>query len=248
MSTSILHQYHLQPSYGLFIGQPLDQKTHRHYALQLTVGPSNMKLIIQDKTRTNNVFFIPSGIEHQLISTSPELTILINPLSTLGHYFSLQYKKENFSTLIDQHTNTLSTIYYAYTSQNMLFDELCKKVNSLLLDLKSQCERQIHLKDTRIVNSLEYLEQHNLQFVNIEEIAKNAQLSTHRYLHLFKEKTGLTFRRYQLWDKLLNSLPYLFQHSIASTAHEYGFTNSSHYTRTFKESFGVTPFFFTQEK
>jgi AraC-like DNA-binding protein len=72
----------------------------------------------------------------------------------------------------------------------------------------------------------------------------NCHLSPTRFLHLFKEKTNLNFRRYQLWNKVVKSLPYLIKNSITETAYTFGFSDSSHYTRTFIETFGVTPKFF----
>lgn len=81
--------------------------------------------------------------------------------------------------------------------------------------------------------------------LSLEEVAEKCFLSPTRFLHLFKEKTNLTFRRYQLWNKLIQSLPFLVKHSITETAHSFGFSDSSHYIRTFKETFGVTPKFLT---
>ncbi|WP_409050310.1 helix-turn-helix domain-containing protein [Sphingobacterium sp. 2149] len=84
--------------------------------------------------------------------------------------------------------------------------------------------------------------------VSLKEIANICFLSETRFLHLFKEKTNLNFRRYQLWNKLIKSLPYLKEHSITDTAYQFGFTDSSHYSRTFKETFGLTPKFLSSLK
>lgn len=79
-------------------------------------------------------------------------------------------------------------------------------------------------------------------------IAEYCHLSPTRFLHLFKERTNLSFRRYQLWNKLVKSLPYLEKNSVTDTAYAFGFSDNSHYTRTFIETFGVTPKFLSLKK
>jgi AraC-like DNA-binding protein len=101
-----------------------------------------------------------------------------------------------------------------------------------------------HLQDNRIIKAFEFIGNNFEKVLSLEEVADYCSLSSTRFLHLFKEKTNLNFRRYQLWNKLVKSLPYLTKNSIADTAYTFGFSDSSHYTRTFIETFGVTPKFF----
>ena len=110
-------------------------------------------------------------------------------------------------------------------------------------EYKCSCEIENHIKDDRIIRVLEFFEENFDRVYSLEEIAKMMHLSPSRFIHLFKEKTGLSFRRYQLWNKIIRSLPYLVTSTITNTAHTFGFTDSSHYSRTFKETFGVTPKF-----
>jgi AraC-like DNA-binding protein len=46
----------------------------------------------------------------------------------------------------------------------------------------------------------------------------------------------------------VKSLPHLTKNSITDTAYTFGFTDSSHYAKTFKETFGVNPKFMLQKE
>jgi AraC-like DNA-binding protein len=105
-----------------------------------------------------------------------------------------------------------------------------------------------HLQDDRIIKAFEFIDKNFEKVLSLEEVAEYCYLSPTRFLHLFKEKTNLNFRRYQLWNKVVKSLPYLMKNSITGTAYTFGFSDSSHYTRTFIETFGVTPKFFLQRE
>ena len=128
------------------------------------------------------------------------------------------------------------------------FKIFCLSVAKMLNQYKCDCEVKNHPKDDRIVRVLDFIETNFDKVYSVEEIAELCYLSPSRFLHLFKEKTGLNFRRYQLWNKTVKSLPYLVANSITDTAHTFGFTDSSHYTRTFKETFGVNPKFMFQKE
>lgn len=93
--------FHFDKNFGLFIGKLKDNIYHKHYALQISVSvKSNMALTLKDENEVlGKSFFINSKIEHKLISESNQLTILINPLSSIGHQFHLQFGNSNFKLL-----------------------------------------------------------------------------------------------------------------------------------------------------
>ncbi len=131
---------------------------------------------------------------------------------------------------------------------NAILSEISKYDQRIIIiqdtnELKCSCEAENHFEDDRIYKAIKFIEKHQERIISLAEIAKVCFLSESRFLHLFKEKTGIQYRRYQLWNKLIKSLPYLKNHSITETAHRFGFADSSHYSRTFKETFGFTPKF-----
>ena len=241
--------FHFDKNFGLFVGDLTTNKFHKHYALQISVSEKpNMCITFKDGTeRSGDSFFISSRIEHKLLSSETQLTILINPLSPLGHQLYINYGKLKISTLEIDFKNKLINALSKFNTNKINFKELCTLVTNVLHEYQCSCKIENHSNDNRIIKALEFFNQNFEKVYSLEEIAEICCLSPSRFLHLFKEKTGLNFRRYQLWNKMIKSLPHLSANSITDTAHTFGFTDSSHYTRTFKETFGLTPKFMIQK-
>jgi len=65
-------------------------------------------------------------------------------------------------------------------------------------------------------------------------------LSPSRLRHLFVEQTGLAFKTYMLWLRLVRALEiYSAGQSLTEAAHEAGFSDSAHFSRIFKRTFGL---------
>jgi AraC family transcriptional regulator len=77
--------------------------------------------------------------------------------------------------------------------------------------------------------------------VSLADAAAHVGLSTGRARHLFVEETGLPFRTYLLWRRLMRAVE-LFSAgaSLTDAAHGAGFSDSSHLSRTFRRMFGIT--------
>ena len=235
--------FHFDKNFGLFIGKLKDNTCHKHYALQVSVSvKSKMKLTLKGENEIlGKSFFINSKVEHKLISESNQLTILINPLSSIGHQFHLQFGQSNFTLLNENLSDKLIETLNKFETSEIDFKALCELISQVLSEYQCTCEYENHLDEQRILNAIKYMDANFEKVLSLEEVAEKCFLSPTRFLHLFKEKTNLSFRRYQLWNKLIKSLPFLVKNSITETAYAFGFSDNSHYTRTFKETFGVTP-------
>lgn len=78
--------------------------------------------------------------------------------------------------------------------------------------------------------------------VSLSDVGAVGGLSAHRLRHLFVEQTGLAFRTYLLWLRLTRAVESLASgSSLTQSAHEAGFADSAHFSRTFKRMFGVAP-------
>lgn len=238
--------FHFDKNFGLFIGKIPDNRFHKHYALQISISTtSEMTLFFkEEKYILGKSFFINSKVEHKLISSTNQLTILINPLCAIGHQLFLEFEKSKSYNLDDELGIRLVEVLKEFESANITFEALCKLVFKILEQYKCICKSENHLEDDRIEKVINFIDSNFEKVLSVEEVAAHCFLSATRFLHLFKEKTNLNFRRYQLWNKTIKSLPYLQKNSIADTALAFGFYDTSHYTRTFIETFGITPKFF----
>lgn len=76
--------------------------------------------------------------------------------------------------------------------------------------------------------------------ISLADVAKHVGLSSGRARHLFVEETGLPFRTYLLWLRLTRATElYSGGSSLTEAAHGAGFSDSSHFSRTFRRMFGL---------
>lgn len=235
--------FYFDKNFGFFIGSLTDNKYHKHYALQISVSTEpNLVLSLKDETDiSGQAFLIHSKVEHKLICNNRQLTILINPLSAIGHQLSMNSEPAAYLIMNNNLSNTLIDLMYNFQIGKLSFKTLCNSISEALDQYK--CKQEHHAEDPRIIKAIEFMDKNFDDVLSLKQVADLCNLSSTRFQHLFKEKTNLNFRRYQLWNKLVKSLPYLTTNSITSTAYTFGFSDSSHYTRTFIETFGFTPKF-----
>jgi AraC family transcriptional regulator len=78
--------------------------------------------------------------------------------------------------------------------------------------------------------------------VSLADVVAANGLSAGRLSHLFVEQTGLPFRTYLLWLRLTRAVSEAAAGaSLTQAAHQAGFADSAHFSRTFRRMFGVAP-------
>lgn len=96
--------------------------------------------------------------------------------------------------------------------------------------------------DTRVSQSIEQMRNETENQISVGEIAAGVALSESRFSHLFTAQVGVPVRRYLLWLRLRNALHLLANGvSLTDSAHEAGFADSAHLTRTFRQMLGIAP-------
>ncbi len=95
--------------------------------------------------------------------------------------------------------------------------------------------------DARVSRVISWLASQSAVPVRLADAAAVAGLSPDRLRHVFVRHTGLPFRTYVLWLRLLNAVE-AFSHgaTLTSAAHQAGFSDSAHFSRTFRRTFGIT--------
>jgi AraC-like DNA-binding protein len=72
--------------------------------------------------------------------------------------------------------------------------------------------------------------------------ASDLGLSQSHFLRLFAAETGTTFRRYQQWARLLHAAKGIpAGHELTRCAVDAGFASLSHFSDTFRRTFGIPP-------
>lgn len=229
---------HFQKDFGWFLGSFEQNKPHQHYALQLSI-PVNEPLVIQvskNRLESKNAVLIDSNVKHSIHSTENHFLLLLNPASTIGHYWKKEVKSP-FQEVDNNITRKIQEVIRG--NKNKL--ELKEAINHLIKEKDCFCDAFVHKGDDRILKALKFLQERTGEIIALEDAASHVHLSPSRFIHLFREEVGISFRRAQLWNKLLMAIPLLSNQSITAVAHEVGFSDSAHFSRTFKENFGFGP-------
>ncbi|WP_024296406.1 AraC family transcriptional regulator [Lacrimispora indolis] len=94
-----------------------------------------------------------------------------------------------------------------------------------------------------IQKTLNYIEEHLNEEIQIEELAETAVLSLFYYQRLFARLVKTSVREYIKLRRLAKSLTMLRdkENRIMDIAMEYGFGSHVTFTRAFKETYGITP-------
>jgi AraC family transcriptional regulator len=98
------------------------------------------------------------------------------------------------------------------------------------------------VSDERVLRVIAFINENLSQTLTLDSIAREAFLSPTRFRHLFVEQTGTALRPYVLWRRFLKSWSLVRDGAaLSAAAHEAGFADAAHLTRTSQRMFGFAP-------
>jgi AraC-like DNA-binding protein len=96
--------------------------------------------------------------------------------------------------------------------------------------------------DARIADAMKRMRDEPCGSHALAALSRRAGLSSSRFLHLFKEVTGVPLRRYRIWNRIGAAARAIAQgESLTEAAHGAGFSSSAHFSSAFRDMFGMTP-------
>lgn len=227
---------------AIYIGKDVSTKIHCHYAIQLTISfKQTFDIKTPYKTFKNCKFvIIPENVPHQFICFSDDYQVFIylDPFNKLSQVLKNKFALKSNVVIADNLLHKAPSLMEWLAMEGDGIQVLITKFITLLTD----CSSTDLNKDTRIAKSIEYLTNNIEKTVKISEVANFVCLSESRYAHLFKLQTGISFRRYILWLRIQKTLlSFLTGKSFTEASYNGGFSDLSHFNRTFKEMFGNSP-------
>lgn len=156
----------------------------------------------------------------------------------------------NVQTIVQ---NILGEVIFEYKNKEKGFDLIIK---SLLLKLlvivgrefskeikDKQCDSFFDKHRESMMKALNYVDDHYMEELSIEQISKIAMLSQSYFCYFFKNITSKTFTDY-LNDLRISKVVNLLKEThmrVLDISYEVGFNNISHFNRLFKQYTGVSP-------
>jgi AraC-like DNA-binding protein len=96
--------------------------------------------------------------------------------------------------------------------------------------------------DPRIRRSAAQLDDFSASKLTAADCAASAGLSPSRFLHLFKEQTGVSFRAFRAWKRARYLLHFANQNiNLAHLAQDIGYPDSTHFSHSIRRFYGLQP-------
>jgi AraC-like DNA-binding protein len=96
--------------------------------------------------------------------------------------------------------------------------------------------------DPRVARSIAQIDSFSGAPVTAASCAAAAGLSSSRFLHLFKQETGISFRAFRAWKRARHLLHFANQDiNLAHLAQDIGYPDSTHFSHSIRRFYGLMP-------
>lgn len=96
--------------------------------------------------------------------------------------------------------------------------------------------------DPRVAKVVQLIKNSVAENLPVDTLAQQVNLSVPRLAELFRQQVGIPIRRYRQWHRLyVTAIGVAQGHTITEAAITAGFTDSSHFTHTFRTMLGLKP-------
>jgi AraC-like DNA-binding protein len=96
--------------------------------------------------------------------------------------------------------------------------------------------------DPRVARAILQIGKFSGEPVTAASCAAEAGLSPSRFLHLFKEETGISFRSFRAWKRARHLLHFANQDiNLAHLAQDIGYPDSTHFSHSIRRFYGLKP-------
>ncbi|WEK41762.1 MAG: AraC family transcriptional regulator [Candidatus Sphingomonas colombiensis] len=217
-----------------------DARPHAHHAIQLTISLSGgLELRNDDFSERGPAIAVDADVPHRFQAHGLLAIIFVEPESRSGRALRRILFADRALASFDAGPLApalapLAAAFDAETTADQLLQAGQQAVSALLPEIRAP------LPDPRIRRVIDRASMHLDDSLERAADAAGVHLSSSRLRHLFVEQTGLAFRTYLLWLRLVRALDVYAQgKSLTEAAHAAGFADSAHLSRTFKRNFGL---------
>lgn len=217
---------------------------HQHYALQIVIGLTKpFKVQTETAVLERRAVILSPNFKHTIDSQGDwQVLMLLSPEEESTKRIAAAYLQDKDIATLDDALVRPIIIEILDAAVPDFPEEYAKQIFVNIVERLSKTLDPHSAFDPRIQNVLDMIQKHPSKKFSAAEIAEKVYLSESRLIHLFKEQVGLPLRRYLLWHRLLAAIDSLStSEDLTSAAHNAGFADSAHLSRTFKVMFGVPP-------
>lgn len=220
---------------------------HAHHAHQLAValaGSFRFRTEADGAWTSYEGAIVPSHCTHQFeLDGATMAHLFVEPESLAGRALARRYGKDGVADLpraeARQAADRLREVLRADPPPE---SPVAAARGAISLLSGATTELDTTQLDPRLARALQHIRTHIRNPLTLSQAAAAAALSGSRFRHLFVAQTGCSFRAYVLWLRINLAIESVMAGaSWTDAAHEAGFADSAHLTRTHKRMFGIEP-------
>jgi AraC family transcriptional regulator len=222
-------------------GNVATTRMHAHHAVQLTLAAGGDFHIRTEQSRIPGpLVLIGPDTPHAFEPTGRIALLFAEPESRTGQALVAELDGAPAARLdpgrVPDLERRLSPVWSVPRASDAELTELGRGILDRLLGGLPAPEAL----DLRISRAIAWLEPRVENHLTLAEAASVACLSESRFSHRFADATGLPFRTWLLWRRLMRAVEHMAAgESLTTAALEAGFSDSAHFSRTFMRMFGV---------
>ena len=116
-----------------------------------------------------------------------------------------------------------------------------KRFETKVLTLFGIADSMPQINDERVISAMNYIRKESSEKISCREVAEVVHLSPGRFSHLFKNRVGMTFAAYVIYQRIMRAYALMLQgKSITEAALMTGFSSSAHFADVNRRVFGIS--------
>lgn len=241
---------HFWPSGSLWVGSGRGRSDwHEHHAHQLALaleGEFSFRADPRGEWTRFDAAIVPSHCPHEFeLDGATMAHLFVEPESTEGRALTRQYGGQGIVALPPATARAAAARLHEALQAHADADAMKRIAREAVRSLAGTPSREPTCEyeaDARLARALAYIRDHVRAPIVLADAAAAATLSPSRFRHLFVQETGTSFRAYLLWLRINLAIEAAMAGaSWTEAAHEAGFADSAHLSRTHKRMFGIEP-------
>jgi AraC family transcriptional regulator len=216
---------------------------HAHHAVQVTLAlRGTVNLFTAGDSYAGLAAAVAPDVAHTFQGDGAVVHLFLEPESRLGRALTGRVFQRTPLAALDAVSvgDCVARLRAWYDNPGRKDAELHELGRALVCQLSAE-EVGARAPDPRVQRILAWAKDQIRNPVSLADAARLVGLSSGRARHLFVEQTGLAFRTWLLWLRLQKAVEgYARGMTLTDAALEAGFSDSAHFSRTFRSMFGVT--------
>lgn len=233
---------------SLWIGEGAGRtQWHEHHAHQLALA---LRGSFRFRTEAEGAWtgfegaMVPSENTHQfeIDGTAILAHLFVEPESKAGRALTARYGSSAVTRLDTDAAGAAAQSLFGALQSRASTDGMIEAATSAIAALSGAATAPGDELDPRLGRALDYIRSNIRKPIALGDVAAAVALSESRFRHLFVAGTGSSFRAYLLWLRINLAIEAVMSGaSWTEAAHDAGFADSAHLTRTHKRMFGIEP-------